>query len=789
MEESQAFIYNFKALDADGDEVTYSLAGGDDKEFFKLNEATGGLSFIAPRDFEKPQDANTDNVYELIIEVGDSFENTALVLRVEVLDILEDDKGDPIDSVGFAPFAIEGLEMFARDDGWAIYEETITFDELGRFHAVITNGYDNPVAEGEYSYTKTGENTADLSYSVEGGFPFFQYSLTFTSELSGTYKKDEDYGDSSGFASGPFSFKATDNGPNTGGGGDGGVEAPESLAGLEVEIHFRELMPNGGYEDLGMERVTFGDFELSAFDANSQQIEYEPYIYKRISDTSALISLGPAGHEMEEINLTFKEAGFAEGTWIEMDEGEIFEGTLTFRIVDENKHSGGAGPGDDGGQPGTGSVTFITPSFISVQEKDEFVTNITASGGGGAYLMYSLVTGADALFFQLSPVTGRLSFLIPRDFHHPEDANLDNLYEVTIEATDGVNIGFLDLVVGILEVKEDPTDQDKPTDPNYPGGPGMDELLFMNPDFIEVEENMNYIAQIEASGLGGYSISYMLNGGLDQKFFDIDPFTGDLRFFTSRDYEWAEDANQDNLYELSIKASDGESSAVLDLVVGIIDMPEDPKEPPVPGEVLLPIVYTNSGEIAEKGEIHLSGRVLHDGGGKIEEVGFLLSPRLRIDPMGPETVRLPVHTQHDFSWQLDESPFPKRLYIQAYAVNEAGMNMGTIKRMKVPEPPVLWWGKVEEREGGWLQSPWFGDFKYYDHGWLFHSSLQWLFSSPVDGDGVWLWKDGMNWLWTGENIWPYMWSDDLGNWIYLPAGKPGAHSIYYDYSSPGYRNF
>ena len=789
VEESQAFIYNFKALDADGDEVTYSLAGGDDKEFFKLNEATGGLSFIAPRDFEKPQDANTDNVYELIIEVGDSFENTALVLRVEVLDILEDDKGDPIDSVGFAPFAIEGLEMFARDDGWAIYEETITFDELGRFHAVITNGYDNPVAEGEYSYTKTGENTADLSYSVEGGFPFFQYSLTFTSELSGTYKKDEDYGDSSGFASGPFSFKATDNGPNTGGGGDGGVEAPESLAGLEVEIHFRELMPNGGYEDLGMERVTFGDFELSAFDANSQQIEYEPYIYKRISDTSALISLGPAGHEMEEINLTFKEAGFAEGTWIEMDEGEIFEGTLTFRIVDENKHSGGAGPGDDGGQPGTGSVTFITPSFISVQEKDEFVTNITASGGGGAYLMYSLVTGADALFFQLSPVTGRLSFLIPRDFHHPEDANLDNLYEVTIEATDGVNIGFLDLVVGILEVKEDPTDQDKPTDPNYPGGPGMDELLFMNPDFIEVEENMNYIAQIEASGLGGYSISYMLNGGLDQKFFDIDPFTGDLRFFTSRDYEWAEDANQDNLYELSIKASDGESSAVLDLVVGIIDMPEDPKEPPVPGEVLLPIVYTNSGEIAEKGEIHLSGRVLHDGGGKIEEVGFLLSPRLRIDPMGPETVRLPVHTQHDFSWQLDESPFPKRLYIQAYAVNEAGMNMGTIKRMKVPEPPVLWWGKVEEREGGWLQSPWFGDFKYYDHGWLFHSSLQWLFSSPVDGDGVWLWKDGMNWLWTGENIWPYMWSDDLGNWIYLPAGKPGAHSIYYDYSSPGYRNF
>jgi hypothetical protein len=453
---------------------------------------------------------------------------------------------------------------------------------------------------------------------------------------------------------------------------------------------------------------------------------------------------------------------------------------LTFRIVDENKDSDGAGPGDNGGEPGTGSVDFITPSFISVQEKDEFVTNIIASGG--ADLMYNLVTGADALFFQLNPVTGRLSFLIPRDFHHPEDSNLDNLYEVTIEASDGVNSGFLDLVVGILEVKEDPTD------PSYPGGPGMDELVFMNPDFIEVEENMNYIAQIEALGLGGYSISYALNGGMDQKFFDIDPFTGDLRFFTPRDYDWAEDANQDNLYEVSIKASDGDSSAVLDLVVGIIAMPEGPKQPPVSGEVLLPIVYTNSGEISDAGEIHLSGRVLHDGGGKIEEVGFFLSPRLRIDPMGPETVRLPVLTEHDFSWQLDESPFPKRLYIQAYAINEAGLNMGTIKRIKIPEPPMFWWGVVKDREGGWSESSWFGSFKYYDHGWLFHSSLQWLFSSPVDGDGVWLWKDGMNWLWTGEHIWPYMWSHDLGNWIYVPGDDSEGGFIFYDYSTSSYRD-
>ena len=102
---------------------------------------------------------------------------------------------------------------------------------------------------------------------------------------------------------------------------------------------------------------------------------------------------------------------------------------------------------------------------------------------------------------------------------------------------------------------------------------------------------------------------------------------------------------------------------------------------------------------------------------------------------------------------------------------------------------MFWWGDVKEREGGWSESSWFGSFKYYDHGWLFHSSLQWLFSSPVDGDGVWLWKDGMNWLWTGENIWPYMWSHDRGDWIYVTGGQSGDGFIFYDYSSSTYRDF
>ena len=122
-----------------------------------------------------------------------------------------------IASAGFSPERIDGVVMTATDDAWPVYFETISFDSTGGFNAEITNGSDNPSGSGTYSYSKTGENTAELTYSVEGGFPSFKYYLTFSSEMSGSYNKEADYGTSLDFTSGPFSFS---------GGEYGVVEAP-----------------------------------------------------------------------------------------------------------------------------------------------------------------------------------------------------------------------------------------------------------------------------------------------------------------------------------------------------------------------------------------------------------------------------------------------------------------------------------------------------------------------------------------------------------------------------------
>ena len=87
-----------------------------------------------------------------------------------------------------------------------------------------------------------------------------------------------------------------------------------------------------------------------------------------------------------------------------------------------------------------------------------------------------------------------------------------------------------------------------------------------------------------------------------------------------------------------------------------------------------------------------------------------------------------------FSLTLPESPYPNRLYLQAYAVNEAGMGVGQRRRLKI-RSSAKWWGQATKSEGDWMESNWFGAFKYYEKGWLYHAELGWLYSSPAE-DGV-----------------------------------------------------
>ncbi|WP_242914168.1 cadherin repeat domain-containing protein [Brevundimonas pishanensis] len=70
--------------------VTWVITGGADAGEFRINPATGEISFVTAPDFEAPSDANGDNVYLVEVTATDANNETAVqAVAVTVLDISE----------------------------------------------------------------------------------------------------------------------------------------------------------------------------------------------------------------------------------------------------------------------------------------------------------------------------------------------------------------------------------------------------------------------------------------------------------------------------------------------------------------------------------------------------------------------------------------------------------------------------------------------------------------------------------------------------------------------------
>jgi glucose/arabinose dehydrogenase len=85
LEDTSGVFYTAAARDDDGETVTFSIFGGEDASLFRIT-TTGGLSFVAPPDFEQPADFGRDNEYRVQIAASDGFARTTLNVSVFVTD-------------------------------------------------------------------------------------------------------------------------------------------------------------------------------------------------------------------------------------------------------------------------------------------------------------------------------------------------------------------------------------------------------------------------------------------------------------------------------------------------------------------------------------------------------------------------------------------------------------------------------------------------------------------------------------------------------------------------------
>jgi len=83
--EPDALAYTALATDADGDALSYSLSGTD-AALFMIDAATGEVRFIEAPDFEKPGDADGDNVYDIVVTASDGTNSNDQAVAITVTD-------------------------------------------------------------------------------------------------------------------------------------------------------------------------------------------------------------------------------------------------------------------------------------------------------------------------------------------------------------------------------------------------------------------------------------------------------------------------------------------------------------------------------------------------------------------------------------------------------------------------------------------------------------------------------------------------------------------------------
>ena len=138
-ENSTEITLSATASDADGDTLAYSV-GGDDAGNFTIT-SSGVLSFITAPDFESPQDADSDNIYELLIDASDGSATASLTVSVNVTDVDEGSgSGGPVTGVVVAGSYLSEAVVFQDVNEDGVKNETeagATTDAQGAFSFVV----------------------------------------------------------------------------------------------------------------------------------------------------------------------------------------------------------------------------------------------------------------------------------------------------------------------------------------------------------------------------------------------------------------------------------------------------------------------------------------------------------------------------------------------------------------------------------------------------------------------------------------------------------------------------
>lgn len=237
-------------------------------------------------------------------------------------------------------------------------------------------------------------------------------------------------------------------------------------------------------------------------------------------------------------------------------------------------------------------------AILQVTTGSTAITQVQAVDPEGKQVIYTISSAMDGALMSIHPSTGVLSFNAPVDIANDQSSAGNNVYRVFAYAKDpGGNYSLQWLFIQIVDPA--PVNQT----------PVIDSDGAADTASLSVIEGQTAVTTVHASDAESAPLTYSLIGGDDQALFDIDASTGAVTFKVAPDATAPADADQDNVYEVIVGASDGNTSDSQALIIQVLAK----NRPPVN---TLPSQFTAQEDTA----LSLSGLSVHDidaGSGQI----------------------------------------------------------------------------------------------------------------------------------------------------------------------------
>ena len=474
------------------DSATWSISGADRLLFEHSTPADGigrRLHFKKANlpDYEKPQDANRDNVYEVTIVATDNDNAPGMKnVRITVMNVNEagklvvtpeqPDDGMPVMAVLTDPDGVESI----TDVKWAsapgrvadfeaamLIEYATTLEipgtgQVGNFLWAMVDYRDGYSMENDPVTALDERNDdgpgTDGIFGTNDDSPIEQHKLQNQQDDTLFYNSDE------------MEEAVTDNAVQTDPGtgtGPGGTPSTEPIL---MDRMVYENVPSTGYVGmplgmLGTRDMIGGPDGASFVFAEDMDDSVDLNFYDTVmveSDDIAAVedSIDKMGQLAAAVVTHFDAEGDKTEYIVEVTDPDavVAMGPVRVTITVMNVNEAPTAPMEQrGGLSVTGRENpMFNEILVDDTSPDLMVGTYRGIGVDAANAVWSL-TGPDMGDFSIGRGTGEVTFRAAPNYEMPMDADTDNRYQITVVANDGTNDATLPVTVMVVNVDEDGT--------------------------------------------------------------------------------------------------------------------------------------------------------------------------------------------------------------------------------------------------------------------------------------------------------------------------------------------